>query len=69
MGDAGAGVAVREGRAASGEYKDKKSLAQKSHNTVLSDNLRQAVCLDDNREGVGCLHLDGCCGNTSRLVV
>ena len=58
VGDAEAGGAAREGRAASGGEEKGEVVARSYHNTVLSGKLRQAVRQSTNREGGWCLLLD-----------
>ena len=55
VGDAEAKGDAREGRNASGEEEEDKSLAGSYHDTVMLVNLRKAVCWATNREGGGCL--------------
>ena len=55
VGDAKAGGADREVRAASGGEEEDKAVARSYHNTVLLGKLRHAFCWETDREGGGCL--------------
>ena len=68
VGDAKAKGAVREGRAASAGEEDNEAAARSYQDTVFSGKLRQAVRQATNREGGGCLLLDGQCTKTRRPV-
>ena len=59
---------TREGRAASGGEEEDKSVARSYHDTVLTGNLRQAVCQATERERGRCLLPDDQCTKTGRPV-
>ena len=50
-----------------GEEED-EAVARIYHDTVLSGNLRKAICQSTNMEGGGCLLPDDHCTNTRRTV-
>ena len=68
MGDAEAGGASREGRAASGREEEEEAVARSYHNTVMYGKLRQAIRRATNRNGGGCLLPDDRCKNTRQPV-
>ena len=53
--------AAREGRATLGGEEEYEAVARSYHDTVLSVNLIQAVYLETDREGGGCLLPDDQC--------
>ena len=59
---------AREGKATSGGEEEDKSVTRSYHDTVLTGNLRQAVCQATERERGRCLLPDNQCTKTGRPV-
>ena len=60
--------AAREGKAASEEDEDYEAETRSYHDTVLSGELRKAVCRATDRDGGGRLLLEEQCTKTGRQV-
>ena len=68
MGGAKSEGDAREGRAASGREEEEEAKSWSYRDTVLSGNIRQAVCQETDRKGGGFLLPDDQCTKIKRPV-